>query len=307
MNIGRKRVVSLTEPSVRAAKKSGSFYRSKSCYPACGEHSGLVSIPASSVAAIVGRNPFKSKDDVLLELWKKFDPHNPLIQTRDDAEQEVLKQAEAATQTAINRAVAAAATAGSANEVGVILETVLDKVVQDRRVSKSNMDLMIKTVTSRIQTTHGSYAEAATAQTLRAHGLSLTSDQRLHSQHLCTFGNVEYVVVGTIDALEICPSGTRTLVEIKNRSRKLFRRVPIYEWIQVQTYLQLLGLESAKLVEQCNGEFLMHNVQRDRHEWESFIQPALEEFCAEFYGKAQLYTGDDQCDSVRDSFGKDPE
>jgi hypothetical protein len=77
-------------------------------------------------------------------------------------------------------------------------------------------------------------------------------------------------------------------VEIKNRTNRLFRRVVDYEFIQIQVYLQMLGLVHARLVEQYNNQVLSHDVDRNEEMWSNEITPALREFCSQLYGRFEL-------------------
>jgi len=79
--------------------------------------------------------------------------------------------------------------------------------------------------------------------------------------------------------------GSRVLVEIKNRTKRLFRKVPDYEYIQVQTYLQMLNLERARLVEQFNSQVLSHDIERDDEFWKNVLK-CLESFCQQLYTMA---------------------
>jgi hypothetical protein len=72
-------------------------------------------------------------------------------------------------------------------------------------------------------------------------------------------------------------------VEIKNRTRALFGDVRPYEMIQVQTYLQMLGLEKARLVEQFNKETSSKDIVRDDKLWNETILPGLVEFCTRLH------------------------
>jgi hypothetical protein len=94
---------------------------------------------------------------------------------------------------------------------------------------------------------------------------------------------VTYSVVGKIDRIEERPDGSRTLVEIKNRTRGLFNKVYDYEMIQIQTYLQMLDLEDARLVEQYNSQVNSMPVKRDRDMWDNVIVPGLNAFCEELH------------------------
>ena len=55
--------------------------------------------------------------------------------------------------------------------------------------------------------------------------------------------------------------------------------------VQVQVYLQMLGLVHARLVEQYNNQVLSHEITRDEEMWVNEILPGLEEFCSEIYSK----------------------
>ena len=64
---------------------------------------------------------------------------------------------------------------------------------------------------------------------------------------------------------------------------ELFRRVVDYENIQIQVYLQMLGLVHARLVEQYNNQVLSHDLTRDDELWTNEILPKLKEFCLELH------------------------
>lgn len=96
-------------------------------------------------------------------------------------------------------------------------------------------------------------------------------------------GSFPWFIGGKIDGIT---RDRRTLIEIKNRVNRLFRIIPQYESIQVQVYLQLLGLDKAILVECLKTKehnVLRENVNvisvnRDSEKWEADIAPRLEGF-----------------------------
>jgi hypothetical protein len=63
------------------------------------------------------------------------------------------------------------------------------------------------------------------------------------------------------------PTGPGSLWRVKNRTNRLFGRVVEYEMIQVQVYLQMLGLVHARLVEQYNTQVVSHDITRDEEMW----------------------------------------
>lgn len=112
---------------------------------------------------------------------------------------------------------------------------------------------------------------------------NLIRDDSFYDIFVCQIDDNRYIVTGKIDRIEVCPDGSRTLVEIKNRTNRLFRRVVEYENIQIQVYLQMLGLVRARLVEQYNSQVASHDVERDDEMWENEILPKLNEFCIELH------------------------
>ena len=114
---------------------------------------------------------------------------------------------------------------------------------------------------------------------------NLMRDNNFYNLHVCEIEGTKYVICGKIDRIEERPDGSRVLVEIKNRTNRLFRSVPEYEFIQVQVYLQLLGLVHARLVEQYNSQILSHDITRDEEFWDNEILPELKKFCEELNSK----------------------
>ena len=109
----------------------------------------------------------------------------------------------------------------------------------------------------------------------------LGRDNTFYTLNIGTWGEFEFQIAGRIDRIEECPDGSKVLVEIKNRANRLFRRVVEYELIQVQVYLQMLGLVHARLVEQYNNQVLSHDITRDEEFWQNVILRGVEEFCQE--------------------------
>jgi DNA polymerase III epsilon subunit-like protein len=68
---------------------------------------------------------------------------------------------------------------------------------------------------------------------------------------------------------------------IKNRTKKLFYSPREYEEIQCQVYMNMMGVDSCKLVERFNGEERYDTIQRCPERW-NFILTRLEHF-AEYF------------------------
>jgi hypothetical protein len=238
-----------------------------------------VVLKASDVAAIIGLNPYKPRREVLDDLWKKYSPGNFTGKTKKDRAQEALS-----VSREVRNVVHEASTikAKNSDEVQTIFNDAKQKVILDQNLSKEQKSEIIEHLKSQVYTNHGTRSEDTTASRVETTG-SLTRDDAFYTLDVCTLGNIQFVVVGKIDRIEELPDGGRILVEIKNRTNRLFRRVVEYENIQVQVYLQMLGLIHARLVEQYNNQILSHEIDRDEEIWQNVIRPGLEEFCQEIY------------------------
>jgi hypothetical protein len=75
----------------------------------------------------------------------------------------------------------------------------------------------------------------------------------------------------------VLPDGSYRMVEIKNRTKCLFKSPPKYEVIQCQTYMHMLGIEETRLLQQFNDQQQSDFLKRDREMWKD-IKTDLVEF-----------------------------
>ena len=236
-------------------------------------------LKASDVAAIIGRNQYKPRHEVLNELWKKHRPDTFTGKTKKDQAEETLKMSLDA-QRVLDSAVKIQTK--SSDEVQKVFREAQEKVNLDSKLNETQKAEVIEHIRSKVYTNHGTRTEDRTAEKVVADtGVRLERDDAFHTLPICQLDDNNYVIVGKVDRIEVAPDGSRTLVEIKNRTNRLFRRVVDYENIQIQVYLQMLGLVHARLVEQYNNQVATHNVDRDEELWANEVIPKLKEFCAE--------------------------
>ena len=236
-------------------------------------------LKASDVAAILGRNQYKPRQDVLNDLWKKYAPQTFTGKTKKDKADEALSvssEAQAVLATALNTK------AKDSHDVQKIFSEALEKVNSDTKLNATQKAEVAEHLRSKVYTTHGTRSEDKTAEKVAIQeNVSWVKDNAFYTHDVCELGDKKFVVVGKIDRIEERPDGSKVLVEIKNRANRLFRKVPEYEMIQVQMYLQMLGLAHARLVEQYNNQVASHDITRDEEMWANVIVPGLEEFCHE--------------------------
>jgi hypothetical protein len=242
-----------------------------------------VILKASDVAAIIGRHQYKARADVFNEYWKKYSPETFTGQTKKDKALEVLSSSESAQRALAS---ALAVETKSSSEAAATFEKAKAEVNSDAKLSTEQKATVIEHLRTEVYTTHGTRAEDRTSDKVtKDTGARLVRDDAFYHLEVCTLGQTKFVICGKIDRIEEKPDGSRVLVEIKNRTNRLFRRVVEYERIQIQVYLQMLGLVHARLVEQYNNQVLSHDVDRDEEMWANEIMPGLREFCDQLYSR----------------------
>lgn len=240
-------------------------------------------LKASDVAAIIGRHQYKTRTEIFNEYWKKYSPETFTGQTQKDRAEAALKSSDVAQEVLKS---ALSVKAKDSTEVQKVFAQAKEKVNSDTKLDASQKAEVIEHLRSQVYTTHGTRSEDKTADKVEStENVRLVRDDLFHNLEVCVIGDSKFVICGKIDRIEERPDGSRILVEIKNRTNRLFRRVVEYEFIQIQVYLQMLGLVHARLVEQYNNQVLSHNVDRDEELWDNEIMPALQKFCSELYEK----------------------
>jgi len=244
-------------------------------------------IAASDVSAIVGKNRYKSQTNVLDIMWQRYAPETKTFFTSSEAALNIIcsEKSGRALRT-LNEAISLAATAGSSSVLQSVIEKATSDIKRNENLSVAEKQLTVEFLKSKTSTTFGTKAEKRTADIeqdmVSEMGIAVVEVDESFSMYLLETDYHIYYLVGRIDRLEFCPDGKVILVEIKNRVNRLFRRVPVYEYVQVQVYLKLLNLTEAKLIEQYNGETMKMDITYDDYFFESEILPGVLEFAMSF-------------------------
>lgn len=244
-----------------------------------------VIIKASDVAACIGLNPYKAWTEVRDELWKKNWPDTFNGKTKRDLADEALAKSAPARQVL---AAALAVRAADSTEAQNNFEAAKAKITSDTTLSVNDRETIIEHLRSKCYTTHGTRSEDKTALKVENDtGVKLVKDNSFYNMEILELDGVKYVITGKIDRIEVKPDGSRTLVEIKNRTRGFFKTLREYENVQVQVYLHMLGLIHAKLIEQYNSATNTIEVDRDEEMWDNVIWPGLVSFVKNLHNDAQ--------------------
>jgi hypothetical protein len=87
-----------------------------------------------------------------------------------------------------------------------------------------------------------------------------------------------FQIVGRFDGF----NDEGTLIEIKNRMRRLFKTVPEYENTQVHVYMKMSGVTHAQLVERYQDQIMVHDVTMDDDFMEE-IMTELKDVCRSYF------------------------
>jgi len=244
-----------------------------------------VIIKASDVAACVGLNPFKPATEVRDDLWKKYWPETFIGLTKKEEAHEALGRS-VTSQQVLTQAISFKAK--DSGEAQANYENARDKIEKDTTLSPEDKEKVIDHLRSKCYTTHGTRSEDRTADKVTDEtGVTLVKDNAFYTLPLLeTEDGTTFHVTGKIDRIEVDADGRRTLVEIKNRTRCLFKTLRDYENVQIQVYLRMLGLYRGKLIEQYNNKTNTITVTRDEEIWDNHIWPGVLDFAIDLHARA---------------------
>jgi DNA polymerase III epsilon subunit-like protein len=238
-----------------------------------------VIIGASAVASAIGINQYKRPQELVEELWKKYSPQTFEGKTKEEEALLVLNSLET-TKKILNEA----ESFKSETSMDVQQETrKLFHQIEHSGLLPQQMVQAKEHIRKTLYTNHGTRNEQKTAQTDKM-ATNLVEDDTFYKYDITTIEGTLYQIVGRLDRIQNNEDGTRTLVEIKNRTRGLFNRVRDYEEVQCLAYLEMLeDIEYCRLVETYEGESKSYLIQRDHYKWKTEILPKLTNFCEHFH------------------------
>lgn len=237
-----------------------------------------VILKASDVASMIGRNTFKKPEEVLENLWHKYSPMTFKGKTKEQIAIEAIESSDVA-KTLLDDA--KRFKSNSSSEVEQKSRAVMNQIQTKSGLGGAKLEAAKEYVRKTLFTNHGIRNEDKTAESNPA----FKTDDTFYTLEVCTIEDTRYDIVGRIDRIVANEDGTVTIVEIKNRARHLFKTVRDYEVIQCLTYMEMLNVDTCKLIEQHNDDMCTHIVHRDKERWNTDILPKLKNFCEHFHSK----------------------
>jgi len=151
------------------------------------------------------------------------------------------------------------------------------------RTGSTEADLLQKHVQQKIYTGHGIRSEASAIQVYASRlKRNVREDTKFHVKTLSVVACKRQVSIGgRVDGIAMC-EGEEILVEIKNRMKRLFANAPLYEQVQTQALLQILGLERGELVQCLRGSATDQDLEmevlpfvKDQVLWTEQLEPKI--------------------------------
>jgi len=154
-------------------------------------------------------------------------------------------------------------------------DEMVKKILETEKLSKDDETILKKAADGYTNKKFGTIKEENVVDVYKKRmKIDLVTGIQSRTKKLLDYEGNELWLISKIDAMKY----DGTVVEIKNRMYKLFDEVREYEWLQVQTYLEVYNLENAELVEYLkigDGEMRINEIRRDRKYWEEIVLKEL--------------------------------
>lgn len=241
-----------------------------------------ISIPASNIATIIGKNPYETSDDIFNVLWKKYSRKTYVNETKREAAQKIINAVpiikDILKETIIQKP-------KDSNEVNEVIKKATEKI-KNTELPDEDKSKIIEHFKEKVCTTYGTKNENNTACKIENEcKIVLKRDFKIYTKKILEIGKYIYVISGIIDRIEKNEDGKDILIEIKNRKNRLSFKLQDKDYVQVQIYLQMLNIDNAKLIEQYNDETKIFLIEKDDEYWKNEIEPQLVVFCNKFYNE----------------------
>lgn len=238
-----------------------------------------IKLYASSFAGFVGKNPYAKQHEVFESVWEKFSPetyHAALKRngrTTDRQRLEILRKTVPEVEVVLHSAESSNAT--SATHVTENQQTLVDEVPRDV-VSSREKKLIEHEIRKQLYTRYGTARERSVVDVLvKDMGMRFVNgiEYVTYSKTYRTANNTEWVLSGKIDALT---EDATTIIEIKNRVKRLFMHATTYERIQVECYLRLIETATRALLVEALGTTTLNiiHIDKDDRFWAPIFRAA---------------------------------
>ena len=229
-----------------------------------------IKLYASSFAGFIGKNPYVKQHEVFEKTWQKFSPDTYFAAVKRNhhvTDQECLQslrhtipEVEVALHSAESSTVTTSATLVAENQHALTEELTVDLTSHEKK-------LVCDEIRKQLFTRYGTAKERSVVSILEKEmGMAFAKgiEHVTYTKTYMTANGTPWTLAGKIDALT---TDAKTILEVKNRVKRLFMHATDYERIQVECYLRMVGTaQNALLVEafSVNGTTTLNIIPVDR-------------------------------------------
>lgn len=282
-------------------------------------------IKASKIAQAIGANPYAARHDLIMECLKSYNAgayaiwnKRGVATDRDKAlkAREELGKRDKAVANELERNIAGLIS-GDGVSKEMLDARVRELVLNVTELSGAQKEVLVREAVSQVQTQIGTRREAAVLQDVKEKGRQdkhIVFEKHVYGRKVVcdayTPGGdcVSVVLVGECDGLEREKTSGEVMkiIEVKNRMRRLFERVAMYERIQVLAYMSLFGAERGLLIERYGDTMREYDIEWDGGVWDEVVKGVVgfaQEVLAMEWEVMQCLYCHESCDSDCESSG----
>lgn len=246
-------------------------------------HPSSFIVYASQVAAAIGCNRHKKPSDALELMWERVAPESfqaALRRNGVESETDRIDRIATASDDARGALQRSMQTCATSTDVAAEYDVASRFVSGMNDLPDNDRKLVDSAIKRNLFTNYGTASEyQALVKVRETLGIDARPDPTFYKLCVGTVRGVPVWIGGKIDAI----TPDNIVIEIKNRIRRLFYKVPFYEVVQVQCYLALLDVSRGAVVE-CittapgNSTINIVPVRRDRLLWTDTVVPKVKAF-----------------------------
>jgi hypothetical protein len=214
----------------------------------------------SKLATIVGENPYENPCDMFEQIWKKEDADSYFASLKRNKPTQSYQNDQNVLHDALRH-----------EETKTMIETsklkdnitdTVDSITETKMSLDENAQTLVKKyVKSSFSTKHGTRNETSALNLYRSE-----TKEDVHVYNIMLNKSFDrFTIRGKIDGIVNKDKSYRKVIEIKNRTKRLFYEVRMYEMIQVQVYMNILEAKTADLVEHYKGQLNVSNIDYDEN------------------------------------------
>ena len=236
---------------------------------------------ASQIAACIGCNRHKKPAEAMETMWERMASASYLdALRRTGSTTELLRVQDLIDKDDTVRHIVDASTLACANSQDVAIKyDAAARVIARMDLLPDDKRVIDATVKRNLYTNYGTASEHhALVKVRETLGINARLDDTFYRVQIGEVDGTQLWVGGKIDAI----TDDKLVIEIKNRIRRLFYKVPFYEIVQLQSYLFLLDVPRGAIVE-ClttlnDSQINIVPVRRDRELWDETVVPKMKAF-----------------------------